>query len=92
MPRHQPPGCAPSPEHLSGPHHAIAQETSTERTSSVNPLLHRGKLLIATVALACGGLAASAAAAQAAQAAIHPAAAMAAHAQPGSPYQPPDPC
>jgi hypothetical protein len=42
----------------------------------MNPLLHRGKLLIPTVALACGGLAGSAAA----------------HAQPGSPYQPPDPC
>ena len=40
----------------------------------MNPLLHR-KLLIATMALAFGGLAASAAAVQAAQAATHPAAA-----------------
>jgi hypothetical protein len=45
----------------------------------MNPLLHRGKLLIVTMALAFGGLAASAAAVQAAQAATHPAAAMAAH-------------
>ena len=41
----------------------------------MNPLLHRGKLLIVTMALAFGGLAASAAAVQAAQAATHPAAA-----------------
>ena len=41
----------------------------------MNPLLHRGKLVIATMALAFGGLAASAAAVQAAQAATHPAAA-----------------
>lgn len=58
----------------------------------MNPPLHRGKLLIVTTALACGGLAASAAATQPAQAATHPAAAMAAHAQRGSPYTPPDPC
>ena len=55
-------------------------------------LLHRSKLTILTMALACGGIAASAATAQAAHAAAHPAAAMTAHAQPGSPYQPPDPC
>jgi hypothetical protein len=54
----------------------------------MNPLLHCGKLLIVTVALAFGGLAASAAAAQAAQAAPHPAVAMAAHAPPGSLYHP----
>ena len=54
-------------------------------------LLHRGKLAITAMALACGGLASSVAAAQAAPAATHPAAASA-HAQPGSPYQPPDPC
>jgi hypothetical protein len=58
----------------------------------MNPLLHRGKLTIVTLALASGGMAASAAAAQVAQAATHPAAALSAHAQPGSPYQPPDPC
>jgi hypothetical protein len=58
----------------------------------MKPVLHRGKLPIVTVALACGGLAASIAAAQAAQAATHPAVALSAHAQPGSPYQPPDPC
>jgi hypothetical protein len=55
-------------------------------------LFHRSKLIIVTLALACGGLAASAAAAQAAQAATHPAAALSAHAQPGSPYEPPNPC
>lgn len=54
----------------------------------MNPLLRRGKLLIVTMALAFGGLAASAAAVQAAQAATHPAAAMAAHAPPGSLYHP----
>ncbi len=53
---------------------------------------HRGKLLILAMALACGGLTATAAAAQVAQAATPPAAAMPAHTQPGSPYQPPDPC
>jgi hypothetical protein len=58
----------------------------------MKPVLHRGKLLIATTALACGGLAASVAATQAAQAATHPAAAMSAHTQPGSAYHPPDPC
>jgi hypothetical protein len=58
----------------------------------MNPLLHRGKLLIVTTALACGGLAASAAAAQVAHAATHPAAAMSAHAQPGPQYEPPNPC
>jgi hypothetical protein len=58
----------------------------------MKPVLHRGKLLIATTALACGGLAASAAATQPAQAATHPPAAISAHTQPGSPYQPPDPC
>lgn len=58
----------------------------------MNPLLHRGKLIIVTMALACGGLASSGATAQVAQAATHPAAAMPAHAQPGSPYHPPDPC
>ena len=57
----------------------------------MKPVLHRGKLLILTTALACGSLAASAAT-QAAQAAPHPAAAMSAHAQPGSAYHPPDPC
>lgn len=57
----------------------------------MNPLLHRGKLLIVTVAPACGSLAASAAA-QVAQAAAHLAAAMAAHAQPDSPYTWPNPC
>jgi hypothetical protein len=57
----------------------------------MKPLLHRGKLLILTTALACGGLGASAAATQAAQAATHlPAAAVVAQA--GSPYQPPNPC
>jgi hypothetical protein len=58
----------------------------------MNPLLYRGKLIIVTIALACGGLASSVAAAQAAQAATRPAAAMPAHAQPGSQYHPPDPC
>jgi hypothetical protein len=58
----------------------------------MKPLFHRSKLLIVTLALACSGLAASAAAAQAAQAATHPAAALSAHTQPGSPYTPPDPC
>ena len=58
----------------------------------MNRLLHRVKLLIATMTLACGGLAASVAVAQVAQAATHPAAAMLAHAQPGSQYHPPDPC
>jgi hypothetical protein len=58
----------------------------------MKPVLHRGKLLIVTMALACGGLAASAAATQAGQAATHPAAAISAHTQPGSLYQPPDPC
>ena len=56
----------------------------------MNPPLHRGKLLVETLALACGALASSAA--TAAPAATHPAAALAGHAQPGSPYQPPDPC
>ena len=58
----------------------------------MKPVLRRGKLLIVTVVLACGGLAASVAATQAAQAAPHPAAAMSAHTQPGSAYHPPDPC
>ena len=57
----------------------------------MNPLLHCGKLLIVTVALACGSLAASAAA-QVAQAAAHLAAVMAAHAQPDSLYTWPNPC
>jgi hypothetical protein len=51
--------------------------------------MKRGKLLILTTALACGGLAASVAATQAAHAAPHPAAALSAHTQPGTP---PDPC
>lgn len=55
-------------------------------------VLHRGKLLILTTALACGGLAVSAAATQATQAATHPVAAMSAHAQQGPQYHPPDPC
>ena len=58
----------------------------------MNPLLHRGKLIIVTMALACGGLASSGAAAQAAHAATHPAAAMPAHTQAGPQYHPPDPC
>ncbi len=58
----------------------------------MNRLLHRIKLIIATTALPCGGLAASVAATQAAQAATHPAAAISAHTQPGSAYHPPDPC
>jgi hypothetical protein len=58
----------------------------------MKPVLHRGKLLIATMALTCAGLAASAAATPSAQAAAYPAAATSAHPQPGSPYQPPDPC
>ena len=58
----------------------------------MNRLLHRIKLLIATMALACGGLVASVAATQAAHAATHPAAAISAHTQPGSAYHPPDPC
>jgi hypothetical protein len=58
----------------------------------MKPLLHRGRLLIVTMALACGGLAVSVVATPVAHAATHPAAAMAAHPQPGSPYQPPDPC
>jgi hypothetical protein len=59
----------------------------------MKPVLHHGKLLIATMAVACGGLAASAAVTHPAQAATHPAAAaISAHAQPGSPYQPPNPC
>jgi hypothetical protein len=58
----------------------------------VKPVLDRGKLLIVTMALACGGLAASVAATQAAHAATPPAAAMSAHTQPGSAYHPPDPC
>jgi hypothetical protein len=55
-------------------------------------VLHRGKLLILTMALAGGGLVASVAAAQAAQAAPHPPAAMPAYPQPGPQKQPPDPC
>jgi hypothetical protein len=58
----------------------------------MKPVLHRCKLLIVTMALASGGLAASVAATQAAHAAAHPAAAMFAHTQPGSAYHPPDPC
>jgi hypothetical protein len=58
----------------------------------MKPVLHRSKLLIATMALACAGLAASAAATPSAQAAAHPAAATSAHPEPGSPYAPPDPC
>jgi len=58
----------------------------------MKPVPRDGKLLIVTMALACGGLAASVAATQAAHAATHPAAAMSAHAQPGSAYHPPDPC
>jgi hypothetical protein len=58
----------------------------------MKPVLHRSKLLIATMGLACADLAASAAATQSAQAGTHPAAAMSAHPQPGSPYQPPNPC
>jgi hypothetical protein len=58
----------------------------------MNRLLHRGKLIILTMALASGGLVASATATEAAQAATHPAAAMSAHTQPGSPYEPPNPC
>ena len=50
-------------------------------------LLHRSKLRILTVALACSGLAVSAAAAQAAQAATQPPAAICAQH-----YLPPDPC
>ena len=62
-PPHQPPGCAPGPEQDSGPHNAIAQSTSTEKDQLDEPsTAHRGKLLIVTVALAFGGLAASAAA------------------------------
>lgn len=57
----------------------------------MNPLPHRGKLLAVTLALACGSLAASAVA-QVAQVAAYPAAAIAAHTQAGSQYQPPDPC
>ena len=58
----------------------------------MKPVLHRSKLLVVTMALACGALAASVAATQAAHAATHPAAAMSAHTQPGSAYHPPDPC
>jgi len=58
----------------------------------MNPLLHRGKLIIVTIALACGGLASSVAVTQVAQAATHTAAARPSHAQPGSQYQPPDRC
>jgi len=58
----------------------------------MNGLLHRGKLIILTMALAAGGLVSSVAAAQVAQAATHPAAVMSAQAQPGSQYHPPDPC
>jgi hypothetical protein len=46
----------------------------------MKPLFHCGKLSLVTLALACGGPAASAAATQAAQAATHPAAALSAHA------------
>ncbi len=55
-------------------------------------LLHRGKLIILTIALASGGLAGSIAASQVAQAATHPAAAMSAYTQSASQYHPPDPC
>jgi hypothetical protein len=58
----------------------------------MNPLPHRGTLLIVTMALACGGLASSVTAAQMAQAATHLAAAMPAHPQPGSQNEPPNPC
>jgi hypothetical protein len=58
----------------------------------MNRLRRRGKLTIVTMALACGGLAASVGTPQTAYAAAHPAAAMAARTQLGSPYQPPDPC
>ena len=54
----------------------------------MKPVLHRSKLLIVTMALACGGLAASVAATQPARAATLPAAAMSAHTQPGSAYPP----
>jgi hypothetical protein len=58
----------------------------------MNPLLHRGKLIIVTMALARGGLVSSVAVAQVARAAAHPAAALPAHPQAGSPYEPPNPC
>jgi hypothetical protein len=53
-------------------------------------LLHRSKLTMLTMALACG-LAVSAAM-PAAHAAAHPAAGVSALARPGSPYYPPGPC
>ncbi len=49
-------------------------------------LLHRGKLIILTIAVASGGLAVSVAATPAAHAVTHPPAAMAAL------THPPDPC
>jgi hypothetical protein len=55
-------------------------------------LLHRGKLIILTMALVSGGLAVSVIATAAAQAATHPPAAVSALTQPVSPNQPPDPC
>ena len=83
----------PGPEQTAAAQdHAIAQYNSTERISSMNPLLHRGKLLIVTMALAFSGLAVSVAAVQAAHAATLPAAAMSAQTQAGSQNHPPDPC
>lgn len=54
-------------------------------------LLHRGKFIIVTMALA-SGLASSIAVAPVAHAATHPAAAISAPIQPGPQYEPPDPC
>jgi hypothetical protein len=56
----------------------------------MNHLLHRGKLIILTMALASGGLASSFA--QVTQAATHPPVDLSAQTQPGSQYTPPDPC
>jgi hypothetical protein len=58
----------------------------------MNRLLHRGKLIILTMALASSGLAVSAAATPVAHAGTHPAAAMSAQTQAGSQNHPPDPC
>jgi hypothetical protein len=55
-------------------------------------LLHRGKLIVLTMALASGGLAATMVATPVAHAATHPPAAMSALTRPISPNQPPNPC
>ena len=87
-----PPGCLQHPEHDSGRKTRVPDKTAQIRIRSMKRLLHHGKLIILTMALASGGLAGSVAATQVAHAATHPAAAMSARTQPASQYHPPDPC